>query len=63
MTRHLRSGVRIADLVLQRLARLSGSLPELPVIPLQKDEEGLAPFELRRPLFIAIGQGLPDLGV
>jgi hypothetical protein len=54
MTGHLRGGVRIADLVLQRFARLSGDLQKRPVIPLEKYEKRRALLQLRRPVLIAI---------
>jgi hypothetical protein len=54
--------VRIADLVLQRLARLSCDVKERSVIPFEKYEERRAPFQLRRPLLIAVGESLRYLG-
>jgi len=48
--------VRIADLVLRRLARASGNLQECAMIPLQEDEKRRTPFQLRCPLFIAVSE-------
>ena len=63
MAGHLRRGVRIADFVLQSLAGSSGNLQKRPVIPLQEDEKRRTPFQLCRPLFIAIGERRRNRGV
>src|SRR6516165_9039922 len=63
MTGHLCCSVRIADLVLQRLTRPPDNLQEHPVIPLQKYEKRYTPFQLRRPLLVAVGQGGSKCGI
>src|SRR5271156_4389279 len=55
---HPRRSQRVTDLVLKCLARPAGNLQDRAMITFYEDEKFRAPFQLVRPLFVALGEGL-----